>query len=59
MDSKIYKVELSDDYAVIYLMTTKGAILKQEEVSISEALRFARLNGLAEMESDGCVKLYW
>lgn len=59
MDSKIYKVELSDDYAVIYLMTTKGVILKQEEVSIIEALRFARMNGLAEMESYGCIKLYW
>lgn len=59
MDSKIYKVELSEDYGVIYLMTLKGTILKQEEVSIREALSFARLKGLAAMEDDGSVTLYW
>lgn len=59
MDSQIYKVELSEDYGVIYLMTLKGTILKQEEVSIREALSFARLKGLAAMEDDGSVTLYW
>lgn len=55
----MYKIELSKREAVIYTMTTKGAILAEKYVSVNEAQRFARMNGLSVMEDDGELKSYW
>lgn len=59
MKTTMYKIELSKREAVIYTMTTRGAILAEREVSVSEAQRFARMNGLSVMEDDGEMKSYW
>ena len=59
MKTTMYKIELSKREAVIYTMTTKGAILAEKYVSVNEAQRFARMNGLSVMEDDGEMKSYW
>ncbi len=59
METTIYKIELSKKYGVIYSMTPKGTILSEAEVTVKEALSFARRKGLSFMEDDGELKSYW
>ena len=59
METIIYKIELTSEYAFIFTMTTKGDILNTEEVSASSALKFAHANGLSFMEDSGEAKYYW
>lgn len=55
----IYKIEISNDFGVIIKMKSNGRVIDSEEVPTSQAMSFARLNGLSCMEDDGEVKCYW
>jgi len=59
MEATIYKIEINQKTGVIYEMTTRGEILSDRDVTVKEALSFARMRGLSFMENDGEVKSYW
>jgi len=59
METTIYKIELADNFAVIFKMERNGMILDSEEVSTSKALDFISRKGLSMMEYDGEIKCYW
>jgi hypothetical protein len=59
METIIFKIELSQNEAIIYKMNPNGTILSSVEVSPSHAKSFATLNGLSCMEDNGEVRCYW
>lgn len=59
METIIYKIELTNNEAVIFTMKTNGTILSSKDVTPSYARCFANINGLACMEDNGEVRCYW
>lgn len=59
METIIYKIELTNNEAIIFSMKSNGTIISSKEVSPSYARCFANVNGLSCMEDDGEVRCYW
>ena len=59
MGTIIFKIEITENEAVIFEMTPGGKILSSEETTPSVAKSFASMYGLSCMDDNGDVRYYW